>query len=259
MEFYAQTVWPELHVHLTSISDQWAGMALAGPFSRKVLAELVGEEAASNERLPYMGVSKVDIADVTVMIFRVSFSGELGYEIHVPSKHAEMVWETILETGRAWDIAPYGLEAMTILRIEKGHIVAAEINGRTTAADLGFERMMKQEGDYVGRRLAERSALVAGGRKQLVGVKSTNDSPIPRGAQIITERSQGKPIEMAGQVTSVCYSPNLEQQIGLAIVADGRQIYGKTLYASSPLTGREVPVEVVHPVFIDPQGERVRG
>lgn len=259
MEIYAQTVWPELHVHLTSISDQWAGMALAGPFSRDVLSVLIGEEAASNDSLPYMGVSSTTIADVPVLVFRVSFSGELGYEIHMPSKQAEFVWETVLDAGRPWDIAPYGLEAMTILRIEKGHVVSAELNGRTTAADLGFGRMMKTEGDYVGRRLAERSALVANGRKQLVGIKSIEGSPIPRGAQITPERSQGNPAQSSGYVTSACYSPNLEQEIGLALIADGPQIHGKTMYASSPLTGREVPVEVVHHIFLDPQGERVRG
>ncbi len=259
MEIYAQTVWPDLHVHLTSISDQWAGMALAGPFSRSVLGVVIGEQAASNEELPYMGVSQVRIADVPVLVFRVSFSGELGYEIHMPSKQAELVWETMLEAGKPWDIAPYGLEAMTILRIEKGHVVSAELDGRTTAADLGFERMMKTEGDYVGRRLAERSELVGNGRKQLVGIKSMDNSPIPHGAQIIKERSDGKPTETAGHVTSTCFSPHLNREIGLALIADGRQIYGKTMYAASPLTGREVPVEVVHPIFIDPQGERVRG
>ena len=259
MEMYAQTVWPELHVHMTSISDQWAGMALAGPFSRAVLGALIGEAAASNEQLPYMGVSKVRIADVPVLVFRVSFSGELGYEIHIPSKQAEMVWETVLEAGKPWDIAPYGLEAMTVLRIEKGHVVSAELDGRTTAVDLGFERMMKKEGDYVGRRLAERSALVANGRKHLVGVQSLDGKPIPKGAQIIAEKSDGEPTKSSGHVTSTCFSPHVEKEIGLALIADGRQIQGKTMYASSPLTGREVPVEVVHPIFIDPQGERVRG
>ncbi len=259
MEIYAQTVWPQLHVHLTSISDQWAGMALAGPFSRSVLSKLIGENEAGNENLPYMGVIKSRIADVPVLIFRVSFSGELGYEIHMPSKQAELVWETALSAGQAWDIAPYGLEAMTILRIEKGHVVAAELDGRTTAADLGFERMMKADGDYVGKRLAERSALKAGGRKQLVGVRSIDGSPIPRGAQILLEKSGGKSAESKGHVTSACFSPHLNQEIGLALVADGRQIHGKTMYASSPLTGREVQVEIVHHIFVDPQGEKVRG
>ncbi len=258
MEIYAQTVWPELHVHLTSISDQWAGMALAGPHSRDVLSVLIGEEAARNENLPYMGFIHARIADVQVLVFRVSFSGELGYEIHMPAKQAILVWETVLEAGQPWAIAPYGLEAMTVLRIEKGHVVAAELDGRTTATDLGFERMMKTEGDYVGRKLAERSALTGHGRKQLVGVRSVDGSPLPRGAQIIAERSAGNPITTRGHITSACYSPHVSQEIGLALIADGRQLYGKTMYASSPLTGREVPVEVVHHVFVDPQGERVR-
>ena len=106
---------------------------------------------------------------------------------------------------------------------------------------------------------AERSALVANGRKHLVGVQSLDGKPIPKGAQIIAEKSNGEPTKSSGHVTSTCFSPHVEKEIGLALIADGRQIQGKTMYASSPLTGREVPVEVVHPIFIDPQGERVRG
>ncbi len=259
MELYAQTVWPELHVHLTSITDQWSGIALAGPESRNVLAALTSAEVASNDSLPYMGFVETQISDVQVRIFRVSFSGELGYELHMPSDAAETMWQTMLVAGAPWNIAPYGMEALTVLRIEKGHVVSAELDGRTTAVDLGFGRMMKKEGDYVGRRLAERDAITASGRKQLVGLKSVNGRPIPRGAQIVEQANVVPPQNMLGHVTSVCYSPHLEEEIALALVADGRQIYGKHLYASSPLTGREVPVEICHHVFLDPEGERARG
>ena len=259
MEIYAQTVWPKLHVHLTSISDQWAGIALAGPSSRLVLEALIGEQMASNEHLPYMGFIRARIADVSVLVFRVSFSGELGFEIHMPSKQAELVWETVLEAGKPWDIAPYGLEALTVLRIEKGHVVSAELDGRTTAADLGFSRMMKTEGDYVGRALGHREALNANSRKQLVGLKSVEGRPIPKGAQIVLEKSNHVPGPTCGHVSSRCYSPHLDQEIALAMIRNGRQLMGKVVYAASPLTGREVAVEIVHHVFIDPQGERVRG
>ena len=259
LEFYAQTVWPELHVHLTSVSDQWAGMALAGPSSRAVLGELIGEEAASDSNLPYMGFLQSEIDGVRVRIFRVSFSGELGYEIHIPSKFAQHVWQSVLSTGRQWDIAPYGLEAMTVLRIEKGHIVSAELNGRTTAADLGFERMMKKDEDFIGKRLAERETLVSSGRQQLVGIVSVNGRPIPRGAQIVEYSNAQGVTDTKGYVTSACYSPHLEKEIGLALIADGLQIQGKQMYAASPLNGRSVPVEVVHHIFYDPSGERARG
>ncbi|MDE0309914.1 MAG: sarcosine oxidase subunit alpha family protein [Acidiferrobacterales bacterium] len=259
MEFYAQTVWPELHVHLTSISDQWAGMALAGPHSRKVLGALIGETEAGNDNLPFMGYLESRIDDIAVRIFRVSFSGELGYEIHIPSKFAQKVWQAVLEAGREWDIAPYGMEAMTVLRIEKGHVVSAELDGRTTAGDLGFERMMKKDEDFVGKRLAEREALVSSGREQLVGVESLSGRPIPKGAQIVAASDTRPPAETRGHVTSSCYSPLLDKEIGLALIADGRQIYGTELYAASPLTGRTVPVKVAHHIFVDPQGERTRG
>ena len=259
LEFYAQTVWPELHVHLTSISDQWAGMALAGPHSRDVLGTLIGEDAASNESLPFMGVLTAQIANATVRVFRVSFSGELAYEIHMPSNSAVDVWEAVMSAGKSWEIAPYGLEAMTVMRIEKGHVVAAELNGRTTAADLGFARMMKKDVDFIGKRLAMRSSLVASGRKQLVGVQSLEDRPIPRGAQILENRDETPPADMKGYVTSVCYSPHLEKHIGLAIVKDGSQLLGKHMYAASPLTGVSVPVELVHHIFFDPSGARTRG
>ena len=148
---------------------------------------------------------------------------------------------------------------MTVMRIEKGHVVSAELDGRTTAADLGFERMMKKDVDFVGKRLAERTALVSAGRKQLVGVVSLNGRPIPKGAQIVEVNDSQPPAKSKGHVTSSCYSPLMDKEIGLALVADGRQVYGKEYYAASPLTGRSVPVEVVHHIFVDPEGERTRG
>ena len=259
LEFYSQTVWPELHVHLTSVSDQWAGMALAGPHSRSVLAALIGEDQAGNENLPYMGFISVEINGMPVRVFRVSFSGEMGFEIHMPSKHAVDVWQAVLEAGREWEIAPYGLEAMTVMRIEKGHVVAAELDGRTTAADLGFERMMKKDVDFIGKRMTEREVLVSSGRKHLVGVESVNGRPIPKGAQIVESSDSKPPAQTRGHVTSSCYSPVLDKEIGLALIADGRQVVGKEYYAASPLTGRSVPVKVVHHVFYDLEGELVRG
>ncbi len=259
LEFYAQTVWPHLHVHLTSVTDQWGGIALAGPNSRDVLSLLIGQDKASNDKLPYMSFAQAQIDGIDVRIFRVSFSGELGFEIHVPWKNTEEIWKTILAAGQKWDITPYGMEALTVLRIEKGHVVSSELDGRTTAADLGFAAMMKKDKDFIGKRLAERSALVANNRKQLVGVRSTNGRPIPKGAQIVEESQIRSHMDMKGHVTSICHSPNLDQEIGLALIANGRQIEGKILYAASPLSDRIVPVEVMHHIFFDPAGERTRG
>ncbi len=258
LEFYSQTVWPELHVHLTSVSDQWAGMALAGPLSRDVLAAVVRNTGVDNESLPYLGYVEGEIEGVPVRIFRVSFSGELGYEIHTPSEFAVAVWEELMVAGQRWEIAPYGLEALTVLRIEKGHVVAAELDGTTTAADLGFGRMMKKDSDFVGKRLAQRTGLTATGRLSLVGIVATEDRPIPKGAQIVERSDDAPPASTIGHVTSSCFSPHLNKEIGLALIRGGDQRLGKKVYAASPLTGRNVAVEIAHHIFFDPTGERAR-
>ena len=258
LEFYAQTVWPTLHVHLTSVTDQWSGLALAGPCSRDVLSAVVDGGSVDSDELPYMGFVQRAIAGVEVRVFRVSFSGELGFEIHMPSKYAESVWEALLEAGKPWDISTYGLEALSVLRIEKGHVVSSELDGRTTAKDLGFERMMKQDADFIGKRMAQREALLESGRKQLVGLASADGRPIPHGAQIVAHSDSKPPAETMGHITSVCYSPHLEKHIALALVVDGRQLYGSMVYASSPLTGMSVPVEISNHIFFDPTGERTR-
>ncbi len=258
LEFYAQTVWPQLHVHLTSVTDQWSGMALAGPHSRDVLGAVVEGIEVGNDALPYMGFAHCRIAGEAARVFRVSFSGELGYEIHMPSHHAVTVWETVLEAGRPWDISTYGMEAMTVLRIEKGHVVSSELTGRTTAADLGFGRMMKQDSDFIGKAMAQRTGLVEKGRQQLVGVIAKNSRPIPKGAQIVAHSDVAPPAETMGHVTATCYSPHLEKEIALALIADGTQLYGSVVHANSPLTGMSVPVEIVHHIMFDPAGERTR-
>jgi len=259
MEFYAQTVWPELQVHLTSVTDQWAGMALAGPHARRVLSAACADVDVSNEALPFMGYAEGHIAGSLVRLFRMTFSGELAYEIHTASDNMAAVWAAVIEAGKDADITPYGTEAMAILRIEKGHVVGSELDGRTVPADFGFGRMAKDE-DFVGRRSLERPAF-SESRKTFVGLVSDSGEAIPRGAQIVANPDQPPPVEMLGHVTSNCYSPNLEQEIGLAIITDGNHHIesGSVLYASSPLVSRTVPVRITKPVFIDPEGERARG
>ena len=258
LEFYAQTVWPELHIHLTSVSDQWAGLALAGPDSREVLAAVVEDTDVSNEGLPFMGYIEAVVAGVWLRIFRITFSGELAYELHMPSDYAVHVWEAVLAGGEPWKIFPYGTEALSVLRIEKGHIVSAEIDGTTLASEFGFERMHRQDSDFIGRRSLDREGLKTG-RKTMVGLRS-NDTQIaiPRGAQIVSDPIEGAPVTMLGHVTSRCFSPNLNAEIALALVDPVMNHEGKTLYAVSPLTDETVAVTVTHPVFIDPNGERCR-
>jgi sarcosine oxidase, subunit alpha len=259
LEYYAQTVWPELHVHFTSVTDQWAGMAIAGPRARDVLARACEGSDVGNEALPFMGYLESHIAGAPVRLFRMTFSGELAYEVHTPSDYATQVWEALMAAGHAFEITPYGTEAMSVLRIEKGHVVGAELDGRTTPADFGFERMQKKDRDFIGKRSLERPALAYGPRKHIVGLTSEDGKKIPRGAQIVWNPTAPKPVEMLGHVSSTCFSPNLGTYIALALLDDAEAYYGKLLYASSPLTDSHVCVRVGPSVFIDPQGERARG
>ena len=259
LEYYAQTVWPELHVHLTSITDQWAGMALAGPNARRVLAAVCDGAEVGNEALPFMGYLEATISGAPVRLLRMTFSGELAYEIHTPSDHGNPVWKAVLAAGETWDIIPYGTEALSVLRIEKGHVVAAELDGRTVPSDFGFDRIERPDGGFIGKRSLEREGLDKANRHKFVGLMSTNGRHIPRGAQVVTNPWRAKPIPIIGHVTATCYSPNLDKEIALALIDDADHWRGEVLYAASPLTDQNVPVEVTHPVFIDPKGERPRG
>ena len=259
LEYYAQTVWPDLHVHLASITDQWAGVALGGPNSRRVLAAACDGADVGNEALPFMGYLEARISGAPVRILRMTFSGELAYEVHTPCGYGLRVWEALLEAGTPWDIMPYGTEALGVLRIEKGHVVASELDGRTVPSDFGFERLQRPDSDFVGKRSLERPGLVKGNRHGFVGLRSVDGRRIPRGAQLVVSPARPRPVPMLGHVTAACYSPNLARHIGLALLDDAERYQGEILYASSPIEGVNVPVEVTHPVFIDPAGERARG
>ena len=263
MEFHAQTVWPELDVNIVDVTDQWGAMALAGPRSRDVLAAAAAAAArAALEELPFMGAVETSIAGVPVRVFRITFSGELGYEIHVPADWGIAVWEHLLARGAPQGIAAYGTEAMGILRIEKGHVAGPEIDGRTSPLDLGFERMLRPDGGYVGHWGLSRPVFHAPGRKQFVGLRG--EAPVPPGAQILDESRaarvgrQSGAITSLGHVTSSVHSPNLGAEIALALVRDGRSRIGEKLIAASPVTGENVRVEVCSPHFFDPENARAR-
>ena len=259
LEYYAQTVWPELHVHLTSVTDQWAGVALAGPNSRRVLAAACNGAEVGNDVLPFMGCLEASIAGAPVRILRMTFSGELAYEVHTPADHGVRVWEALLAAGVPWDVMPYGTEALGVLRIEKGHVVTGELDGRTVPSDFGFERLARPDSDFIGKRSLERPGLAGEHRHRFVGLRSADGRRIPRGAQLVVNPARPRPVHMLGHVTATCYSPNLGQEIGLALLEDADRYEGEVLHACSPLAGENVPVEVTHPVFIDPAGERARG
>lgn len=259
LEYLLDVDWPELDVHLLPVTDDWAGIAAAGPKSRAVLAKLTAADI-SDAALPFMGFAETTLAGVPVRLFRISFSGELAYEVNMAPGAMQTVWNALLEAGADAKIIPYGSEAMNVLRIEKGHVVGGELNGRTTADDLGFGKMMSTRKPFVGQVPARREGLTRADGRQLVGlIPADKRTRIPRGAQLVSDAAAAKPVAMQGEVTSQCMSPNLGHPIALALLNGGRDRHGETLEAHSPITGRTVTVTVTHPVFVDPQGERLRG
>ncbi len=259
LEYLLDVHWPDLNVHVVSVTEEWCGIAVAGPHSRELISRITAADV-SNDALPFMGVTQADTAGVPGRIYRISFSGELAYELGVPADWGRHVWEALMEKGEDLGVQPYGMEAMSILRIEKGHITGNEINGRTTADDLGFAGMTSTKKPFIGSRSLNKPAYLESDRKQLVGMKSVDGkTKIPRGAQIVADPNEPIPMEMLGEVTANCYSPNLKEFIGLGIVKAGRMRYGDQLWAYSPLTNENTRVEICSPHMFDPEGKRLRG
>jgi sarcosine oxidase subunit alpha len=258
MEDYLQTEWPDLKVHLTSITEQFAVVALQGPKAREVLDPLVAEIDLLRAAFPHMAVRSGLIAGVPCRLFRVSFTGEPGYEINVPSDYGRSVWEAVVERGQAFGITPYGTATMHVLRAERGFIVVGqETDGTVTPDDLGLAGLVgKAKPDFVGRRSLARPDLVAPGRKQLVGLLTADPrEALEEGAQIVETPDQPVPMRMLGHVTSSYWSANCERSIALALVAGGQSRIGKSLHVTTP--SGFTTVRVTEPVFFDARGERV--
>jgi len=255
MEFHLQTVWPDLDVQLASVTDHWAAMSLAGPSARQVLHACVQNLNIANESFPFMAVADANLTGCPVRVFRISFSGELAYEIATPSGHAQTVWRAVLEAGRAHGITPYGTEALGLLRIEKGHPAGAELNGQTTANDLGLGRMCGKKSDFVGRVLARRPGLTDPARPRLVGILPTDpDQELRAGAHLVLPNTT----ESLGWISSVTRSVILESWIGLAFLQDGERRTGENLHATFPLKNELAEIRIVSPHFVDPDGKNVR-
>jgi methylglutamate dehydrogenase subunit C len=256
LEFHRQATCAHLEVVLSDVGDQWAQFAVAGPRARELLRLVVSGCDLSNETFPFMAVAEARIAEVPGRLFRISFSGELAYEIAVPATAALRVWRALLEAGRPLELAPYGLDALNTLRIEKGHVTGAELNGNTGAHDLGFERLLKKQGDFIGRVLAQRPALTSPERLQLAGVRPTDRAQrLRNGMQLVTREA---PAASLGYITSSTPSVELEGWVGLALLAGARLRIGTRLIGTSPVHGERVELEVVSPHMLDPENARVR-
>lgn len=263
LEELQQTRWPELKVALTSVSERWAGMAVAGPLSRRVLEHVVRDCNFDDESFPFMGVREGRIADAAARIARISFSGELAYEIYIESDYGHAMAEALWEAAEPVGGVLYGTEALGALRIEKGHVTHSEIDGRTTLADLGLERMASSKKPFVGSVLSRRAALADAFRPRLVGLKPVTEGEIFKNGAILTDLGQqidgGAPTHGIGWVSSVTHSPALGCWIGLGLVQGGLEVWrDKTILAADPVRGKTVRVKVVSPHMVDAEGARLK-
>lgn len=262
LDFCHQVHHPEWDVRMVSVTERWTQLAIAGPQSRTLLQRALGQAVdLSDESMPYLACRELTLAEgLTARLFRVSFSGELAYELAVPADFGDAVVRHLAQVGRDFGLTPYGTEAMGVMRIEKGHVAGNELNGTTTARDLGLEKMMSRKKDFIGRVMALRPALVADERPQLVGFRPVDpDARITAGAHFLP---LGKPATIdhdQGYMTSVAYSPHCGCLIGMGLLQHGPQRIGEQVRAYDALRGLDTVVDIVSPVFVDPKGERLHG
>ncbi len=260
LEEYLQTEWPELEVRLTSVTEQFATVSLSGPNARKLLAELTPDIELSANALPHMGLAHGTVAGIPARVFRISFTGEMSYEINVRASYGMALWQAVMTAGEKYNITPYGTEAMHVLRAEKGFIIVGqESDGSTTPLDLGMDWIVSKKKDFIGKRSLIRPDMLKPDRKQLVGLLTEDPAEVlPEGAQLVETVLAKPPMVMVGHVTSSYHSPNLERSFALAMIKGGRDKTGQRVFA--PLVGgKTVACIITEPVFFDPEGERLRG
>ncbi len=257
LEDYLQTEWPELNVYLTSVTDHFATTTVGGPNSKKILNKLISDLDLSDENFPHMSFKDAKIGKIKCRIMRISFTGELSYEINVQANYGKSIWEQCIEAGKEFNITPYGTETMHLLRAEKGFIIVGQdTDGTMTPIDLQMDWVVsKKKYDFIGKRSLYRSDTMKEKRKQLVGLVTDNPKEVlEEGAQVVAELNQS-PIEMLGHVTSSYFSPNLNKSIALAVVRGGKNMIGKKLFI--PMEDRTINVTIVDPVFLDKENKRL--
>ena len=272
LEEWLQTEWPELEVYLTSVTEQWAAAAVSGPYARDLMADLAPALPLDNDSFPFLSMREGVVAGAPARVFRISFSGELAYEINVPASRGSALWEAIMRAGSKYYVTPYGTEAMHVLRAEKGFIIVGqETDGTTTPIDLGMDWIVsKQKKDFIGKRSLSRPDTMRPDRKQLVGLLPDNtEMVLPEGTQLVesgntpaSERFSfgtivGRAKPMIGHVTSSYWSPTLRRGFALALIKDGRRLIGGNILAE--LDHGAVSARVVAPQFFDKEGVRQHG
>ena len=259
LEFCRQVLFPNLDVHIISTTEQWAQFSIAGPNARNLLCKIIDPNFnISNETFPYMACAEITICSgIRARIFRLSFSGELAYEISVPSRYGDALIRELMSAGKEFNATMYGTEALGVMRIEKGHAAGNELDGRNTAVNLGLSGLMAKKKDYIGKTLSSREKL--SGNKTMVGFLSVNPSDkLTSGSHFMNTDDKILPENDQGHMSSVAYSPILERYIGIGFLKNGKERYNETLKAIDFLQNNHVEVKVVSPHFIDPNGDRLR-
>jgi sarcosine oxidase subunit alpha len=263
LEFLLQVVWPQLRVTVASVSDQWAAMSVAGPKVREVLHAAFPQIDLSDGAIPHMGLTDAvldgALAGVRVRIIRLTFSGELAFEVYTPTHHGARIWEHLLEAGRPWNLRAYGLEALGSLRIEKGHVVGSEMDGRTTLDDMGMGKMASKLKPFWGDALRQRELLVRADRPTLVGLEEIEAGGAPNNGAILFFADDEIKGHGRGHITSTAFSKAVGKNIGLGLLEGGTRHVGKEVIAASPVHGRRYRLKVVEPCFLDAEGARYRG
>jgi sarcosine oxidase subunit alpha len=257
VEFLLQAAWPELKVHVASLTDEWAAMAVSGPKARQALALAFPSVEVGDNKLPYMGALEFTHDGVPVRLIRLSFSGELAYEVYTPADHGVALWEHILKTAAPLGIKPYGLEALASLRIEKGHVAGLELDHRTSLDDLGLGKMAGKEKAYIGKELRFRPQLQAPERWSLVGIECLEADKRLRGGSILFLKDDKIEGHGRGYITSVTWSNELKKYIALGLFNGGLKHEGAEILCAYPIKGEQVRARIVSPHFIDPKGERL--
>tara|TARA_Y100000590_G_scaffold404607_1_gene492271 strand:- start:3653 stop:6658 length:3006 start_codon:yes stop_codon:yes gene_type:complete len=258
LEDFLQTEWPELKVYLTSVTDNFATVSICGPNSRKILEKVTKNINYSNEDFPHMSFKDGFIDNIKCRIMRISFTGELSYEINVQANYGLAVWEKCIDAGKEYGITPYGTEASHLMRTEKGFIIVGqETDGTITPVDLQMDWIVsKKKYDFIGKRSLYRSDTLKEDRKHYVGLLTADPNEVlEEGAQIVADREIKQPVDMLGHVSSSYYSPNLNKSIALGLVKNGKNLKGKKLYV--PMKNKTIEIIVSDPVFLDKEGKKL--
>jgi sarcosine oxidase subunit alpha len=262
LEEWLQTEWPGMKVYCTSVTEQWATVAVCGPYARHVVGSLTEYDKLGPRDFEFMTMREMDVAGIPARVFRISFTGELAFEINVPRRYGPALWEAVWEAGQKYGITPYGTEAMHVLRAEKGFIIVGQdTDGTVTPMDLGMDWIVSEtKGDFIGRRSFAREDTARDDRRQLVGLFTEDPHQVlVEGGQLVETVKPAPPMKMVGHVTSSYYSPNVGRSIALAMLQRGRARMGQTLFAPRLDGGAPIEVTVTEPVFYDRGGVRARG